>query len=125
MFGSGLLFKHEPITKEILIFWGKISIKTILYQMSITPIFILAGLISKNIIIPIVIGIISIVSNILIVAGNKFKYSPFALSLTPLFRASEKNFNLITTRGNIVLALTVFIVSSIFSIIYYLKADTY
>lgn len=125
LFGGGLILKHELLTKEILLIHFKISLYSMILQFSLVPIVIFIASLSRNILVPVIYGILLVVSNFLLVASGKFKYSPFMMPGMPLINYNTKsNVDHYFLKSNtIIMAVIVFVISFIACIIYYKNTD--
>lgn len=125
LFGGGLILKHELLTKEILLIHFKISLYSMILQFSLVPIVIFIASLSRNILVPIMYGILVCVNNVFLLASGKFKYSPFMMPTIPLLNYSAKNNceHYFLKSNTIIMAVIVFVISFIACIIYYKNTD--
>jgi bacitracin transport system permease protein len=122
LFGGGLLLKHEPLTKEILLAHGKVHLYSMIFHFALIPIGVFIASLCRNIILPIVCGTLVSLTNMFLLSGNKFKYSPFMMPFMPLGNYMKKLKYFVDTQ-TILMAVAVFVVGFIACSVYYLKTD--
>ena len=130
-FCGGLLLKHEPLTKEILLYHMKIHLCSMVLQFALIPAVVLIASISKNIIPSIIYGVMAGLSNMFLMESDKYIYSPFMFPVLPLLQlkgakadatvASAMNFNLQTS--SVLYAVAFFTIGLIGCIVYTSKTD--
>ena len=122
LFGGGLILNHEPLTRKILLAHGKIHLYSMIFQFALIPIGIFIASLCRNIMLPIICGTLVTLTNMFLLSGNKFKYSPFMMPFMPLANYTDKLKYFVTTQ-TIFMAVVVFVVGFIACSIYYLKTD--
>lgn len=122
LFGTGLILNHEPLTKEILLAHGKIHLYSMIFHFALIPISIFIASLCRNIILPIICATLVTLTNMFLLSGNKFKYSPFMMPFMPLANYTDKLKYFVTTQ-TIFMAVVVFMVGFITCSLYYLKTD--
>jgi len=133
---GGLLLSHETLTKEIFLSHLRIHVYALLYHYAILPVAIIIGLLSKNVILPMVYGGVVILVNIFSMGmGMKgIDYIPTMYPISVLFNSIEyigtgRQEAIIIPTGttlpnvSIIIAVLTFIIGISLCTFYHLKTD--
>lgn len=122
--GGGIFIIKEPLTFVLAIESIKNQLFISILFFSLSPVGAVLGVIGKNVIAPIALGISAVITNIIVVNSKYANVFPWSIPTACIFRADADDPNMVLIKGCVILAIT-FIVSLITLIIYLKKTDVH